>query len=198
MLISVWGWPVVGGQSWDGSLFLKHFQLESNINRVPGFTEGMTTSDSPSLVSFALRAKSCSMWAAFSIVNDAALLLYTNKSAALLSVAEREGIERDRDQVGHFRAARVRRTKNKSSFVSLVDDRATWHIVCFSFLDLSFRGFLAFPTHTATVTCRPHLGGDWYVVNTHVLEIHTDEHILQLKDCHSSTRFFSFYFLRRN
>lgn len=140
--------------------FLKHFQLESNINCVPGFTEGMTASNSPSLVSFALRAKSCSMWAAFSIVNDAALLLYTNKSAVHLSVAGRERIERDRDQVGHFRAARVRRTKNKSSFVSLVDDRATWHIVCFSFLDLSFRGFSAFPTHTAAVTCRPRLGGD--------------------------------------
>lgn len=62
---------------------------------------------------------------------------YIPTSLRRSSVWQRERTERDRDQVGHFRAARVRRTKNKSSFVSLVDDRATWHIVCFSIPDLS-------------------------------------------------------------
>lgn len=61
-------------------------------------------------------------YVAFSIVNDAALLLYTNKAAVLLGVAER-----DRDQVANLRAASVPRTKTKSSSFSLVDDRATWH-----------------------------------------------------------------------
>lgn len=78
----------------------------SSIDRVPGFTVGITRSDSPSLVSFALYAKSFSMWVAFGVVNDAALPLYTNASAALLIVAERDRLK-EIDQVGHLRDTRV-------------------------------------------------------------------------------------------
>lgn len=67
-----------------------HFQLVSNINHVPGFTEGITGSNSLSSLSHLHLVPKLCMWVAFSIVNDAALLLYTSKSAVLLSVAEKD------------------------------------------------------------------------------------------------------------
>lgn len=97
MLISVWGWRVVGGQSLRWQPFL-HFQLASNVNHIPGFSEGITGSGSLSLVSFALHGKSFCMWVAFGIVNDSALLLFTVTTSLQLSSVWQKETERERER----------------------------------------------------------------------------------------------------